>query len=140
MLPRLCVLGHEEHAALPLMANLMNKFGKVGGVGEVNVGIRLDAMPIAAADEKHVPLQREPADGTIFVPVAQAIEFERVQPCTVSLQKLVHEKLVLLFADEIEIPHGVIEDNEHIRLVVERDENLSEPIGVWVRCVILENP
>ena len=48
MLPRLRVLGHEEHRAAALFANLMHKLIEAGGVAEIDVGIRFDAVAISA--------------------------------------------------------------------------------------------
>ena len=59
------------------------------------------------------------ADGAVFVPVAQAVQLQRVQECAVLLQELVDQELVFFPADQIEVPHRVVEDDQHVRLVVE---------------------
>ena len=46
---------------------------------------------------------------------------------------------MLLFADEVEVPHGMVEDHQHIRFRIERGENLSQPAFLGVRGVVLED-
>jgi hypothetical protein len=79
VLPRLGVLRHEEHVALLLAANLVHELGKAGRVGQVDVGVRLHAVTVAAGDEQHVPLLRQLPRGAVLIPVAQAVQLQRVQ-------------------------------------------------------------
>ena len=48
--------------------------------------------------------------------------------CSVLQQKLVHQELVLLLPDHEQIPQGVIEDHQHVRLVVQRSQNLGKAV------------
>jgi hypothetical protein len=48
------------------------------------------------------------------------------------LQELVDQEPVPLFADHVEIPHGMIENHQHVGFVVKGPENLREAIAARV--------
>ena len=74
VLPRLGVLRHEEHVALLLAADLVDELSEASGVGQVDVGVGLHAVAVAAGDEQHVPFLGQAADGAVLIPVAQAVQ------------------------------------------------------------------
>src|SRR5487761_2485065 len=96
MLPWLGVLRHEKDVTFALVADLVDELGETCGIGHVDVAIGLDAMTVAAGDEKHVPLLGKATNGAVFSPVAQAIEFKGVEEGAVFLQEFVDEEVVLL--------------------------------------------
>ncbi len=105
----------------------MHKLRKAGGVGQVDVGVRLHAVTVAAGDQQHVPLFRQAPHGAVLVPVAQAVQLQRVKIGAILLQKLVDQEFVLFLADQVQVPHGVVEDHQHIRLAMKSAQNLGEP-------------
>ena len=70
MLPWLGILRHEEDVALFFNPDLVHKLREAGGIGQVEVGVRLEAVPVAAGDEQDVPLLGQLPYGAIFIPVA----------------------------------------------------------------------
>jgi hypothetical protein len=68
-----------KSTAAPLLANLMDELIEAGGVGQVDVGVGLDAVAVAAGDQQHVPALGQAADSAILFPVAQAVELESVE-------------------------------------------------------------
>ncbi len=104
MLPWLGVLRHEEHFAALLSANLLHKLGKAGGVGEIDIGVRFHAVPVAAGDEKHVAFLRQLPHRAIFVPVAQPVQFQRMDEMAVLDQELIYQTRVPFRPDHEQIP------------------------------------
>src|SRR5579859_687529 len=108
VLPGLGVLGHEEHIAAALFADLVDELVKAGGAGEVDVGVGFDAVAIAAGDQQHVPALGEAPDGAVFFPIAQAVEFEGMEVGAIFLEEFVHQEFVLILADAVEVPERVV--------------------------------
>jgi len=52
--------------------------------------------------------------------MAEAVQLQRVEEVSVLQQELVYQELVLLLARQEQVPHGVIEHHQHIRLIVQR--------------------
>ena len=127
MLPRLRILRHEEDIALLLPPYLVHKLGKAGGVGQVDIGVRFHAVPVTAGDSQHVPLLSQAPRSAVFFPMPQPIQLQRVQIVAVPLQELVYQKLVLLPADQVQIPHRMVEDHQYVWIRVQRRQDLGEP-------------
>ena len=59
MFPGLGILRHIEDMALTLATNLVDELGEAGGAGEVDVGVRLYTVTVAAGDDDLIPFPRE---------------------------------------------------------------------------------
>lgn len=126
VLPGLDVLGHEEDVRGALAADFVDEAGEGGGAGEIDVGVGLDAVSIAAGDGEHVPTAGEGGDVTVFFPVAEAVEFEGVEELAEAGEEVVDEDVVAGFADAVEVPEWVVEDDEDAGEVVEGGEEIGE--------------
>src|SRR6516162_4590976 len=69
VLPWFRVLRHEEHMTPTLPPNLMHELRKTRRVCQVDIRVRLNAMPIPTADKHHVPALSESASRPILFPV-----------------------------------------------------------------------
>ena len=76
--PWLGILCHEEDVADTVTANLVNKLVKARRMRQVRVCIGLNAMAVATADHKVVPLFRYRLSLTVLLPAAQAVQLQRV--------------------------------------------------------------
>ena len=50
-----------------------------------------------------------------------------MQIVSILLQKLVHQELVLLRTHNVKVPHGMVEDHQHVGLLVQRNQDLCQP-------------
>ncbi len=130
VLPRLGVLGHEEDVALTVDADLLDELVEASGVGKVDVGVGLDAVTVATADGELVPVGGEGGDLAILFPVAEAVEFERVDELAVDGEEVVDEDAMVFVADAVEVPEGVVEDDEDGGDLVQLREHGGELGGV----------
>ena len=126
VLPGLGVLGHEEDVALALAADLVDEGVEAGGVGEVEVGVGLDAVAVAAGDDELVPLAGEVGYFAVLFPVAEAVELEGVDELAVGGEEVVDEDAVVVVADAVEVPEGVVEDDEDVGELVQLGEDVVE--------------
>jgi len=78
VLPWLGILRHEEDVADAFAANFVNELIEAGRARQIGGRIGFDAMAVTATDKKLVPLLRDGLDLTILLPVAQAVQFHRV--------------------------------------------------------------
>ncbi len=124
--PGLSVLRHEEDMAAALAANLVDKAGKVGGVSQVEIGVRLYAVAVAAGDDELVPARGQIGDLAVLFPVAEAVELKGVDELAVDSEEVVDEDFVGVLADAIEIPEGMIEDEQDVRELVELSQGFRE--------------
>ena len=82
-------------------------------------------MAIATRNQQHVPLFGQPPDASVLVPVAQAVEFEGVAELAVDGEEVVDQELVPGGADAVEVPEGVVEDDEDVGQGVEFGEHVA---------------
>ena len=78
---RVPIVRHEEQLAPTLATQLVDPLVKAGGVGEIEVGIGLAAVAVAARDQKLLPARGQLFDAAIFFPVAQTVQLKGVQVC-----------------------------------------------------------
>ena len=117
---------HEENVADAFAANFVDKFIEGGGVGEVGVGVGLDAVAVTTADEELVPLVGESLDLAILSPAAQAVQFHCMDEGGATGHELVDAEAMPIDTDLVQIPHGMVEDDQYVRYVMQVGENLLE--------------
>src|SRR5215470_16683142 len=111
---RLGVLRHEQDMCTFFLAHFLNVFRKTGGVSQVQAATRLAAVTIAAGDYSHIPLSCEIVGFAVFLPASQSAEFESMNVLPELGHKGSHCLGVNLFASAHDVPHGVIENDEHL--------------------------
>ena len=126
VLPRHCVRGHEVNVANAVTADFVDKVVKGGGMSQVGNGIGLDAMAITTADEELVPLLRKELRLSVFLPAAEAIQLDCMDEVIAGGEELVDACQMTIRADLVEVPDGVVEDDEDLRLGVELGQDLID--------------
>ena len=111
-------------------ADFVNEFVEAGGVGQIHVGVGLDAVAVATGDGDLVPLAREDRDGCIFLPGAETIELQRVDVLAVDGEELVDRHAMPVRADAVEVPKRVVEDEKHAWNLVELRKDLGQQLRV----------
>jgi len=84
----------------------MHKLCEALGIGEVDVGVRLNAVAVAARDKQHVPLFCQKPHFAILFPVPQAVQFHCMKELALLLKEFIHQEPVPLFPDEVESHMG----------------------------------
>ncbi len=112
LLPGAAVLIEEENVALAIAADLVDEVAEAGGVREVDAGAGFHAVAIAAGDEQVAGVAGEIDDGSILPRVTEAVELEGVDGGAGELEEAEHLATVGIGADPVQIPDGVIEDDE----------------------------
>ena len=64
----------------------------------------------------------------VLIPVAQPVQFQRVQIIAVLLQELVDQELMFFLANQVEVPQRVVEDHQHIGILMQRAQNLGKSL------------
>ena len=64
----------------------------------------------------------------ILLPVAQAIQLKRVDVLSMDGEELVDENIVAFAADAVEVPDRMVEDDEHLRDLVQLGEDVAEKV------------
>jgi len=139
MLPRLRVLRHEENVALSLASDFVHKFREACRVCKIDVCVRLYAVSVTAADQHHVPALRQTPRFAILFPVPKSIEFQSMNPCSELLEKLIHHEPMSLLPDQEEVPHGMVEDDQDVRLFMKSNQDFFEAIAVRFRRELRES-
>jgi len=117
---RMAVLRHEDHVAAALGADFLHPFGKARCLCQVQVGVGLAAMAIAAGDDDLPPALRQIDGAAVFLPPAQAVQLERVQKLVVGREEIFEALIEFRRRNPVQVPQRVIEDEQHVRLRVER--------------------
>src|SRR5271156_1155649 len=120
MLPGFGVLRHEENVAAALVADLVDELGEAGGAGKIYVGVRLQTVTGATRDEQHVARFGHLLGFAVLFPAAQAVQFQRVDELAVGGHEVVDSLAMLLLANDVEVPHGVVEYDEDVGQCVKR--------------------
>jgi len=116
------VLRHKKDVAATPLPHLVDELGEGPGVREVHDRAGFGAVPVAAADDELIPSLREVQHGLIFLPATQTAEFKGVNEHADFCDKVANRRDMPLLTDAREIPHGMIQDNQHIRIVVQHLE------------------
>src|ERR1700733_16014660 len=114
--------------ALTFAPHFMDKFIETLRPREVHVRIRFDAMPVTAADHQLVPLARQSGGFAVLFPIPEAVQFEGVDELSVNREEIVHQHLMLLCPDAVEIPERMVEDDEYTRDLIEFRQHLGEEL------------
>lgn len=109
----LAILRHDEHGALPSMANLVGELRKISGAGEIEEGAGLAAMAVAAGDEDLAVGGSQSEDGAIFAVAAHAIDLKGVEGGAGEFEEAAEIEGEAFGRDAGEVPQRVIEDDEH---------------------------
>jgi hypothetical protein len=129
VLPRLGIVGHVEDMTLTVATNLVDKLREAGSASEIDVCVGLDAVTVAARDDKLIPLARKRGGITVLLPVAQSVKLQRMDVLPVDGEELVDEDVVTLTTDAVEVPDGMVEDDEDLGEFVKLSKNL--PKKTW---------
>ncbi len=111
-----------------LFAHFVNKLREASRIGEIQDCAGLDAVAITAADHRLIPLLSEFQHGPVFFPASQPTQFESMHEVPELCDKIGERLYVVLPANSREIPHGVIQNDQHVRVVVERRKKIRKSL------------
>ena len=131
VLPRHGIGCHEENMANTFAANLVNELIEGGGVGEVGVGVGLNTVAVTTTDEDLIPLVCESLDLAILSPAAQAVQLHCVDELGAVGHEFVDAEAMPIDSDLVEIPYGVVEDDQDVRQVMQIGEDLLYACNGW---------
>ena len=126
LLPRVGVLLEKEDVTAPSAADLRDELAEAGCIGQVEVGIRLQPVTVAAGDEQLIPALREVLDLAVLSRTAQAVELEGVDVAIILFEQSLELATVLALANFIEVPLGMVKDNQDLGIVAELTQKSGE--------------
>ena len=125
----LIVLRHEEHLGGTLDAQLVDPLAETGGVGEVQVGVRLAAVAVAAGDQHLLPLRRNFSHAAVLVPAPGAVQLEGAQGGVIEGEEVFEVPGKLGGRNAVEIPQRVVEDDQHLGNRVQGAQQVADALG-----------
>ena len=81
-------------------------------------------MPVPATNYYLVPRVREVQHGLVFFPAPQSADFKRVYEHPELRHKIVQRTNVSLLTDARQVPHGVVQYDQNIRIFLQHFEEL----------------
>lgn len=101
-----------------LVAHFVNELRETSRIGEIEHCAGFGAVAITAADHQLVPLLSEFQHRPVLFPASQPAQFEGMHPVPELGDKIGDRLYVELPADSRQIPQGVIQDDQHVRVAV----------------------